>query len=256
MKIFSVANNYPSSFSLPASRNKAGSEAFIEESETLIEEREKAAPKEKAAPVVYAVPDTALLKDNRPFFIPDFAQPCTYQASLVLRIGRLGRSIAPRFAHRYIDAVTVGIAFTADNLWREAVEKGLPWDVSKGFDNAAVVGRFLTLDTASDAPLQQAVKQRFVVMDRAQESEAEIVTQDSACLVDWSTQATRRPGDHRPLTPRFSPAELVAYLSRYYLLRQGDLIFMGFPCAPQTACIDHHLTAQLGDTQLLSFNIK
>lgn len=226
MKIFAIANNYPLSYSLPVLDNKAGSEAFIEE---------------RAEPVVYAVPDTALLKDNRPFFIPDFARPCTYQASTVLRIGRLGKSIAQRFAHRYVDGITVGIAFTADNLWREAVAKGLPWDVSKGFDNAAVVGRFLPLDCASSEELEHAAAQPFIVTERPQDSADEVKTQDALLA---------------HAEPRFSPAALVAHLSRYYLLRQGDLIYTGFPCAPRVASIDHHLTVYLDGAQLLSFNIK
>lgn len=226
MKIFSIYNNY----ALPSQDNKAGGEAFIEKGVV------------GNTPVVYAVPDTALLKDNRPFFIPDFARPCTYQASLVLRIGRLGRSIAPRFAYRYVDAVTVGVAFTADNLWRDAVAQGLPWDVSKGFDNAAVVGRFLSLSLSSSEELEQVAAYAFSVKERAQKGTGETLTQDvSPRVVKCS---------------RFSAAELVAHLSRYYLLRQGDLVFTGFPCAPQMARIDHHLTAYLGESPLLSFNIK
>ena len=89
MNIFVIHNNYPSAY------NKTDADAFIIEK-----------------PVIYTLTDTALTKDGKPFFIPDFASPCTFQMSLVLRISRLGRSISPRFAHRYYDALTVGVMFT------------------------------------------------------------------------------------------------------------------------------------------------
>lgn len=102
-------------------------------------------------PVVYTLTDTALTKDGKPFFIPDFASPCTFQMSLVLRISRLGRSISPRFAHRYYDALTAGVMFTAQNLFEYCVSHSLPWEMAKGFDGAAALGRFVTLTEESKA---------------------------------------------------------------------------------------------------------
>jgi 2-keto-4-pentenoate hydratase/2-oxohepta-3-ene-1,7-dioic acid hydratase in catechol pathway len=200
MKIFSVYNNYVSDASLtPADE-----------------------------PLIYTVPDTALLKDDRPFFIPSFASPCTYQASLVLRIGRLGRSISPRFAHRYIDAMTVGVAFTARNLWEKQCANGWPWDTSKGFDGAAVIGRFLPIGA------EDTLVRSFRLDDDGQ---------------------TRQKYDGLPAA-RYSAEQLVAYISRYYLLRQGDLLYLGFPCAPVEAAEDHLIEAWLGTERLLAFHIK
>ena len=88
-------------------------------------------------PVIFTKADSALLKDHKPFFIPDWSEQVDYETELVVRICRLGKSIPERFAHRYYDAVTVGIDFTARDLQREAREKGLPWEICKGFDGSA-----------------------------------------------------------------------------------------------------------------------
>ena len=93
-------------------------------------------------PVVFTKCDSALVNRGRPFFIPDFTQECEYETELVVRISRMGRSISQRFAHRYYDAVTVGIDFTARDIQRRMRERGLPWDLAKGFDGSAVIGEW------------------------------------------------------------------------------------------------------------------
>ena len=93
-------------------------------------------------PVIFMKPDSALLKDSKPFFIPDFSQQVDYETELVVRINRLGKNIAPRFASRYYDAVTVGIDFTARDLQRRFREEGKPWELCKGFDSSAAIGDF------------------------------------------------------------------------------------------------------------------
>jgi 2-keto-4-pentenoate hydratase/2-oxohepta-3-ene-1,7-dioic acid hydratase in catechol pathway len=90
-------------------------------------------------PVIFMKPDSALLKDSKPFFIPDFSKHVDYETELVVRICRLGKNIAPRFAHRYYDAVTVGIDFTARDLQRKLRAEGKPWEISKGFDNSGLL---------------------------------------------------------------------------------------------------------------------
>ena len=101
-------------------------------------------------PVIFAKPDSALLKDGKPFFIPDFTKQCDYETELVIRICRLGKNIAPRFAYRYYDAVTVGIDFTARDLQRKFRKEGLPWELCKGFDSSAVVGDFVSKEELPD----------------------------------------------------------------------------------------------------------
>ena len=100
---------------------------------------------ENKEPVIFLKPDSAILKDGKPFFIPDFSNEVHYETEVVVRICRLGKNIAPRFAHRYYDAVTVGIDFTARDLQRKFREAGNPWELCKGFDNSAAIGTFVPL---------------------------------------------------------------------------------------------------------------
>ena len=97
-------------------------------------------------PVVFLKPDSALLKDRKPFFVPDFMGRIDYEAEIVVRICRLGKGIPERFAHRYYDAVTLGIDFTARDMQHQASENGQPWTICKGFDGSAAIGQWLLLD--------------------------------------------------------------------------------------------------------------
>ena len=94
-------------------------------------------------PVIFTKADSALLKDRKPFFVPDFMGRIDYEAELVVRICRLGKSIPQRFAHRYYDAVTLGVDFTARDMQRRLREKGMPWELSKGFDGSAAIGEWV-----------------------------------------------------------------------------------------------------------------
>ena len=105
-------------------------------------------------PVIFMKPDSAILKDGKPFFIPDFSDEVHYETEVVVRICRLGKNIAPRFANRYYDAVTVGIDFTARDLQRKFREAGNPWELCKGFDHSAAIGTFVPLEQAG-GDLQQ-----------------------------------------------------------------------------------------------------
>ena len=126
MKIIAIGMNY-------AEHNK-------ELNNTLLPEK----------PVIFMKPDSAILKDGKPFFIPEFTNRVDYETELVVRICRLGKHIAPRFAHRYYDAVTVGIDFTARDLQNDFRSKGLPWELCKGFDDSAVLGTFVPMDKERD----------------------------------------------------------------------------------------------------------
>ena len=207
MKIFVVHNNFS-----PLKGNKSMSSTLLENT-----------------PIVYELPDTALLLNHRPFFIPDYASPCSYQASIIVRINRLGRYIAPQFANRYYDAITVGLSFTAENLFKQCVSKNLPWDISKGFDGASAVGKFINKKEIQ----QDFDKLNFIIKDNG------IVTQHASYE-----------------KMNFSIEEIISYISQFYMLRQGDIIYSGFPCAPTNAQIDHKIEAFLGDNEVLRFNIK
>lgn len=179
-------------------------------------------------PVLHTLPDTALLRDGRPFFIPDFASPCIFELAVVLRICRLGKSISPRFAGRYYDAVSLGVTFTALNLFEECRRNGLPWEISKGFDGAAALGRFIPLD---DTAVREGLcPELHTDGGRSLTADARTVMAD-AC-------------------------QYIAYISNFYTLRQGDLVYLVCGTGRAEAARDTRLTGHWGEQELLSFNIK
>ena len=126
MKIFAIGLNYDS-------HNKEMNRGF-----------------EATEPVVFMKPDSALLKDGKPFFIPEFSNEIEYEAEIVIRICKLGKSIPEKFAHRYYDAVTVGIDFTARDMQRTFRQQGNPWELCKGFDSSAAIGEFIPVEEIPD----------------------------------------------------------------------------------------------------------
>lgn len=179
-------------------------------------------------PVIFTKPDSALLKDGKPFFIPDFTQQCDYETELVLRICRLGKNIAPRFAHRYYDAVTVGIDFTARDMQRKFRKDGLPWELCKGFDGSAVVGDFIAKE---ELPAIQEIPFR---LDINGETVQQGYSGDMIHSVD----------------------DIIAYVSRFFTLKIGDLLFTGTPVGVGTAEIGQHLQGYIQDRKVLDFNVR
>lgn len=206
MKIFGIGMNY-------AEHNK-------ELQETLYK---------REAPVVFTKADSALLSGGKPFFIPDFTQRCDYETELVVRISRLGRSISQRFAHRYYDAVTVGIDFTARDLQQQLRQQGLPWDLCKGFDGSAAVGDFIPV------------------------SELGRDVQDLHFHLDINGQTVQQ-GHTADMT--YTVDELVSYISQYFTLKTGDLIFTGTPVGVGPVHEDDHLTGWLEGRKVMEFNVK
>lgn len=206
MKIFGIGMNY-------AEHNKELGESLYK----------------RQAPVVFTKADSALLTDGRPFFIPDFTQRCDYETELVVRICRLGRSISPRFAHRYYDAVTVGIDFTARDLQEQLRAQGLPWDICKGFDGSAAVGRFIPV------------------------ASLDCEVQDLRFHLDVNGQ-TVQSGHTKDMI--FSVDELICYISQFFTLKMGDLIFTGTPVGVGPVHVEDHLCGWLEDEKVLEFNIK
>ena len=96
-------------------------------------------------PAIFMKPDSSLLKNGKPFFLPDFSSEIHYEIEIVVKINRLGKNIAEKFAHRYYNEVTVGIDFTARDLQNKLRKAGMPWEISKAFDNSAAIGRFIPL---------------------------------------------------------------------------------------------------------------
>lgn len=179
-------------------------------------------------PVIFLKPDSALLKDGKPFFIPDFSNRVDYETELVVRICRLGKNIAPRFAHRYYDAVTVGIDFTARDLQDKFKKAGRPWELSKGFDNSAVIGDFVPVN-------------RF----------KEVQNLDFHLDIDG---VRVQQGNTRDMI--FKIDELIAYVSRFYTLKIGDLLYTGTPVGVGPVSIGQHLEGYLEGEKLLDFYVR
>lgn len=179
-------------------------------------------------PVIFMKPDSALLKDSKPFFIPDFSKQVDYETELVVRICRLGKNIAPRFAHRYYDAVTVGIDFTARDLQRKLRAEGKPWEISKGFDNSAVIGDFVPVNRFKD--VQNLDFHLNIDGNKVQEGN----TRDMIFKID----------------------DLIAYVSQFYTLKIGDLIYTGTPVGVGPVSIGQHLEGYLEGEKLLDFYVR
>jgi acylpyruvate hydrolase len=179
------------------------------------------------APVIFMKPPTAILK-GKDFYIPEFSSDLHYECELVFRVCKNGKHIEPQFAGKYIDAVTVGIDFTARDVQANQKKKGLPWEIAKAFDNSAVVGEFMPI---SELPDNQSVK--FNMHKNA----TDVQIGDSAMMI-------------------YPIAELVAYLSKFFTLQQGDLIFTGTPAGVGPVAIGDVLTGFLEGTKRFEINIK
>ena len=206
MKIFTVAFNYPA-------YNKEGVGPLYYNEE---------------GPVVLSRPDTTLVKGGKPCFIPDDMGAVSGEAHLVVRVCRLGKSIPERFAHRYYDAVTVGIDFTARDLQHEAREKGLPWEICKGFDGSAVIGEWVPKEKFLD------VQALHFHLDINGQTVQEGCSSDMLYKVD----------------------ELVSYISQFFTLKTGDLLYTGTPVGVGPVKIGDHLEGWLEDRKVLEFNAR
>lgn len=180
------------------------------------------------APVIFTKADSALLKDGKPFFIPDWSERVDYETELVVRICRLGKGIPARFAHRYYDAVTVGIDFTARDWQERARANGLPWEICKGFDGSAVIGQWVEKEKL---PEVQALHFHLDINGN---------TVQEGCSSDML----------------YKVDELIAYISTYFTLKTGDLLFTGTPVGVGPVKIDDHLEGWLEERKVLDFNCK
>ncbi len=180
------------------------------------------------SPVIFTKADSAYLSGGKPFFIPSYTQRCEYETELVVKISHLGRSISERFAHRYYEEVTVGIDFTARDLQEKLRAEGLPWDLCKGFDGSAVVGNFVPVNRFRDV-------------------------QDLHFHLAINGEVVQR-GHTADMLHRVD--KLVSYISRFFTLKTGDLIFTGTPAGVGQVHIDDHIEGFLEDEKLLEFNVK
>ena len=179
-------------------------------------------------PVVFTKADSALLKDRKPFFVPDFMGRIDYETELVVRISRLGKGISQRFAHRYYDAVTVGIDFTARDLQQKLRAQGLPWELCKGFDGSAALGEWVPIERF------RSVDALHFHLDRNGKTVQEGCTSDLLFKVD----------------------ELIAYISSFFTLKTGDLIYTGTPAGVGPVAIGDYLEGYLEDQKVLEVRCK
>ena len=179
-------------------------------------------------PVFFLKPDTAIVNNNKPFFYPDFSNDVHYEAEVVVRINRVGKNIQERFAHRYYDEIGIGIDFTARDLQKECKEKGLPWEIAKAFDNSAPLGKFIPLDQLPD------INNINFELD-----------------INGKIVQSGNTGDMI-----FDINALISYVSKFFTLKMGDLLFTGTPAGVGPVKIGDNLKASIEGQLLLDFKVK
>lgn len=180
-----------------------------------------------SVPMIFMKPDSAIIKNGKHFYVPDWLGRVDYEAEIVVRINKLGKSIPQRFACRYYDAITVGIDFTARDMQRAFIEAGAPWELSKGFDGSAVLGEFRPVEqyNIDDVPFSLTIDDK---------------------VVQSATTAQML----------FKVDEIIAYISRFCTLKTGDLIFTGTPAGCGPVVIGTHLKGFIGDDKVLDFHVR
>lgn len=179
-------------------------------------------------PVIFLKPDTALLKDNKPFYYPDFSKDIHHEIEVVLKIGKEGKNIQEKFAGKYIEEIGLGIDFTARDIQQQQKEKGLPWEIAKGFDGSAPVGAFFPVADFPD------FKNIHFHLDK---NKTKVQEGHTANLL-------------------FSFEYIISYVSSFYTLKKGDLIFTGTPSGVGPIHIGDHLEGYLEGKKVLDFHIK
>ncbi|MEG1622914.1 MAG: fumarylacetoacetate hydrolase family protein [Alistipes sp.] len=181
-------------------------------------------------PIFFMKPDTALLRNNDPFYIPDFSKDLHYECELVVRINRVGRSIEERFASRYYDQVGLGIDFTARDIQREAIAKGLPWEQAKAFDHSAALSpEFIPLADVGGEVQNLHFELKIDDQIRQRGATADMI---------------------------FTVNHLISYVSHYVTLKIGDLLYTGTPVGVGAVHPGECLTATLEGRELLHFDIR
>lgn len=179
-------------------------------------------------PVIFLKPDSAILKDGRPFFIPEFSKQIEYEAELVVLITRVGKHISERFAHRYYDKVTIGVDLTARDLQEKARTEGMPWELSKGFDGSAVIGKWI------DRNRLKHPDEISFHLDINKQTVQTGLQSDMIHSID----------------------KVIAYVSQFMTLKMGDIIFTGTPSGVGKLELNQHIDGYLEDQKLLSFDIR
>ena len=182
-----------------------------------------------AEPTIFLKPDSSLLRDNKPFFIPRFSNRIEHEIEIVVRIDKLGKNIEERFAHRYYSHVALGVDFTARDLQNKFKEMGQPWELSKGFDNSAVISEFV--------PIAQLGK-------NINDINFELYKNNSLVQKGNTSQMI------------FSVDKIIEFVSKYFTLKIGDLIYTGTPNGVSAVAINDRLEGFIEGNRLLDFYVK
>lgn len=179
-------------------------------------------------PVVFLKPDTAILLKKQPFFIPDFSDDVHHEVEVLVKIKKVGKYIDKKFAPKYYDEIGLGIDFTARDLQAQLKAKGLPWEKAKAFDGAAVIGKWLPKTKFKDInTINFSLKRNDA-----------IVQSGNTALMLWKID------------------ELIEYVSKYFTLKIGDIIFTGTPAGVGKVFVDDQLKGYIEDEELFSIKIK
>jgi acylpyruvate hydrolase len=179
-------------------------------------------------PVLFMKPDTAILKDNKPFYHPNFSNDIHHELEVVLKICKEGKFIQEKFASKYYEEIGLGIDFTARDIQTKQKEKSLPWEIAKAFDHSAPISKFINREDLGD-----------------------LANLDFKLLVN---QELRQKGNTADMLFNFN--QIIVYASQFFTLKKGDLIFTGTPAGVAKVNIGDHLKGYLGEHELLNFEIK
>ncbi|XLS28201.1 fumarylacetoacetate hydrolase family protein [Flavobacteriaceae bacterium M23B6Z8] len=179
-------------------------------------------------PVIFMKPDSAILPKQQDFYLPDFSNDVHYEVEVLIKIKKLGKHISERFAHKYYDEIGLGIDFTARDLQSELKQKGLPWEKAKGFDGSAIIGKWLPKTNFSD--LQN--------INFSLQKNGEIVQNGNTALMLWKID------------------EIIAYVSTFFTLKIGDIIFTGTPAGVGKVSPNDYLEGFIETKKLFSLYIK
>ncbi len=178
-------------------------------------------------PVVFLKPDTALLRDNAPFYYPDFSKDIHHEVEILLKISKEGKNIDPAFAHKYYDEIGIGIDFTARDLQQKCKTKGLPWEIAKAFNGSAPVSAFVP------------------------KAGYDLSNLDFSLRINGEI---RQQGNTKLMLFNFDT--IIAYVSRFFTLKTGDIVFTGTPQGVGPVQVGDRLEASIGDKPMLSFEVK
>ena len=178
-------------------------------------------------PVVFIKPDSAVLPKDQDFYIPEFSDDIHYEVEVLVKIKKVGKHIDPKFAHKYYDEIGLGIDFTARDLQAQLKEKGLPWEKAKGFDGAAVIGKWLPKTDLKD------LKNLHFTLTKNDK----VVQNGDTSKMLWSVD------------------ELIGYVSKFFTLKKGDILFTGTPAGVGRVSPNDYLSGSLEGKELLRLKI-